>query len=46
VIWVGDSVSTDLAIDKRVPGLRDVDQSVGIVREVLYEEGIIFNPWQ
>lgn len=45
VIWVGEEVSTDIALDCKVPGLIDVDESVEIIKNLLYEQGIIFKPW-
>lgn len=45
VVWVGDSVSTDIAVDLKVPGKLDVDESVRMLKTRLQERGIIFRPW-
>ena len=44
-VWVSDNLTTDIAYDKKVPGLEDIDASVDKLRNMLYEEGIIFQPW-
>ena len=45
VIWVGEEVTTDIALDSKVPGLIDVDESVEMIKNLLYDQGIIFKPW-
>ncbi len=44
-VWVGENITTDIVYDSRIPGLLDVDESVNILKNVLYEKGIIFKPW-
>lgn len=45
VIWVGEEVTTDIALDSKVPGLIDVDESVEMIKNLLFDQGIIFKPW-
>ncbi|MCL4560787.1 MAG: GTP-binding protein [Chloroflexi bacterium] len=44
VVWVGDSVTTDLAFDLKVPGMDQIDQSVVRIKQLLYKKGVIFKP--
>lgn len=44
-VWVGDSVTTDIAYDLRVPQPDNVPESVDILKSYLQEKGIIFRPW-
>ena len=42
VIWVGDTITTDLAYDLKVPGRDQIDQSAGKIKQMLQDRGIIF----
>jgi bifunctional enzyme CysN/CysC len=42
VIWVGDTVTTDLAYDLKVPGKDQIDQSAVKIKQMLQDRGIIF----
>jgi bifunctional enzyme CysN/CysC len=42
VIWVGDTVSTNLVYDLKVPGGNQIDLSAARIKEMLQERGIIF----
>ena len=42
VIWVGDTVTTDLAYDLKIPGGDQIDQSVTKIKQMMQERGIIF----
>ncbi len=44
-VWVGEDITTDIALDIRVPGKIDVTESVNILKNRLYEKGVIFRPW-
>ena len=44
-VWVGEDLTTDIAIDLRVPGKIDVNESVSMLKNRLYEKGIVFRPW-
>lgn len=41
-VWVGDTVTTDIAYDLTVPGKEDVNQSVEKIITMLQEHGFIF----
>jgi bifunctional enzyme CysN/CysC len=41
-VWVGDTVTTDIAYDLTVPGKEDVDTSVEKIITMLQEHGFIF----
>ncbi len=42
VIWVGDTVTTDVVYDIKVPGGVQIDFSVTRIKQLLQEKGIIF----
>ena len=44
-IWVGEDVTTDIALDLKVPGKIDINESVNMLKNRLYEKGVIFRPW-
>lgn len=44
VVWVGDTVTTDIAPDLLVPD-PDAPDAVDLVKQMLQEKGIIFRPW-
>ncbi len=44
-VWVGEDLMTDIAIDLRVPGKIDIKESVNMLKNRLYEKGVIFRPW-
>ena len=44
-VWVGEDLTTDIAIDLRVPGKIDIKESVNMLKNRLYEKGVIFRPW-
>lgn len=44
VIWVGDQVTTDLAVDLKVPGGDQIEYSTIQVKQLLQNQGIIFKP--
>ncbi|NOX19553.1 MAG: adenylyl-sulfate kinase [Chlorobi bacterium] len=44
-VWVGEDLTTDIASDLRVPGKIDVSESVSMLKNRLYEKGIVFRPW-
>jgi len=44
-VWVGEDLTTDIALDLRVPGKIDIHESVNMLKNRLYEKGVIFRPW-
>ncbi|MDA3862222.1 MAG: GTP-binding protein [Melioribacteraceae bacterium] len=44
-VWTGDDFTSDLSFDIKVPGLLDVEESSQIIKNELYENGLIFKPW-
>jgi len=42
VVWVGDTVTTDLEYDLKVPGGNEIEKSVARIKELMQERGIIF----
>ena len=42
VVWVGDEVSTDIAIDLPVPSQEDFSLTVGAIKQLLRDHGSIF----
>ncbi len=44
-VWVGDEVTTDIAVDDHLIVNENVGESVGILKEMLQNKGIIFRPW-
>jgi len=45
VVWMGESVSTDINVDTRILNTEDVEKNVGLLKSVLEDKGIIFKPW-
>jgi bifunctional enzyme CysN/CysC len=43
-VWVGDRVTTDIACDLHLPGDEHPDESIGRIKGLLRERGIIFQP--
>jgi len=44
-VWVGDEVSTDIAVDYHLASNDSIEESVNILKEMLQDKGIIFRPW-
>ena len=44
-VWTGEDVTTDLSFDLKIPGNLDIDESVKMLKNNLYEKGIVFRPW-
>lgn len=44
-VWTGEDISTDLSFDLKIPGNLDIDESVSMLKNNLYEKGIVFRPW-
>ena len=44
-IWVGEDVTTDIALDLKVLGKIDINKSVNMLKNRLYGKGVIFRPW-
>ncbi|MFZ1291349.1 MAG: GTP-binding protein [Melioribacteraceae bacterium] len=44
-IWTGEDVLTDLSYDIKIPGIIDINESTKIIKNKLYESGVIFKPW-
>lgn len=44
-IWTGEDVITDISFDLKIPGKLDIGESLKIVKNKLYETGVIFKPW-
>ena len=44
-VWTGEDVTTDLSYDLKIPGNLDIDESVKMLKNNLYEKGIVFRPW-
>ncbi len=44
-VWTGEDVTTDLSFDLKIPGNLDIDESVNMLKNNLYEKGIVFRPW-
>ncbi len=44
VVWVGDTKTTDVAVDLTIPD-PDADDAVDRVKGLLQDKGIIFRPW-
>lgn len=44
-IWVGEDITTDIALDMHVPGVENIDEVVNIIKGSLQEKGVIFKPW-
>lgn len=44
-VWAGDELTTDIALDLKIPGNIDVNESVNMLKNRLYEKGVIFRPW-
>ena len=44
-VWTGDEISTDIIFDLKVPGKIDVEESLSILKNSLYEKRIVFRPW-
>lgn len=44
-VWTGEDITTDLSFDLKIPGNLDIDESVNMLKNILYEKGIVFRPW-
>ncbi len=44
-VWVGENVTTDIAYDVRIQDPDNLEESVDMLKTLLQDKGIIFNPW-
>jgi len=45
VVWMGESVKTDINVDTRILNKEDIEENVGLLKSILEDKGIIFKPW-
>ena len=43
-IWIGENITTDIVYDLHIENIDNPDESVGIIKERLQNQGIIFKP--
>ena len=44
-VWTGEDIKTDLSFDLKVPGKLEITESVNLIKNVLYKNGVVFKPW-
>ena len=45
IIWIGDTVSTDIIPDLKFPVTPDTVETVASIKEMMMDKGIIYRPW-
>jgi bifunctional enzyme CysN/CysC len=45
VVWTGEPVTTDIPHDLIIPDPGNVEEAVGLMKNMLQERGVIFRPW-
>ncbi len=45
IVWVGDTTTTDIEYNIKIPGIKNIDESVSKIKNLLFDKKIILNPW-
>ena len=45
IVWVGEEVTTNISYDLRISDDKDIQKAITSIKDLMYQKGIMFNPW-